>query len=448
MVLIDYSKIKIYIPKITAYYLMSIYFCILNIYAVFLHEAGHNDYVLIYITAFFVITFAVIKYIYNVSNYAGNSLFYKFLIFTSIVFIIYILLYDNPVYALIISSIFSIIYTVNALNLLATYSVMEKDFLNKYKNMININTYIVSFAIVIVCAFVIYCLIHMLNLGTLLYFFDIRYYNSILKLLAEFGRASVDAPVIILGVLFFLTYVLSHIYVFFLSKYRYVFIICALSEYQQIPLSAVYKIPLLLQNSEYKNEAIQNWFQSFIGNYVNNVYLDIDRELIIFNSSKNYEQDEDKNEVIEPPVINNDESSEEAVYSLDNAVKKIEALMAKVVYRGTNLTKSLYTMKLYLEKINKLHTNKLSYDKYIDRINNKYIPYVEYLVEIYLRNIDLKDESLSEVQEKIVYTLDEIAYVLQMIYESKIEFIKFNLEVELDTVDLLIKQKGYSKGIL
>lgn len=68
MVLIDYSKIKIYIPKITAYYLMSIYFCILNIYAVFLHEAGHNDYVLIYITAFFVITFAVIKYIYNVSN--------------------------------------------------------------------------------------------------------------------------------------------------------------------------------------------------------------------------------------------------------------------------------------------------------------------------------------------------------------------------------------------
>ena len=137
MVLIDYSKIKIYIPKITAYYLISIYFCILNIYAVFLHEAGHNDYVLIYITAFFVVTFAVIKYIYNVSNYAGNSLFYKFLIFTSIVFIIYILLYDNPVYALIISSIFSIIYTVNALNLLATYSVMEKDFLNKYKNLVN-----------------------------------------------------------------------------------------------------------------------------------------------------------------------------------------------------------------------------------------------------------------------------------------------------------------------
>lgn len=119
--------------------------------------------------------------------------------------------------------------------------------------------------------------------------------------------------------------------------------------------------------------------------------------------------------------------------------------MARVVYRDTNLTKPLYTMKFYLEKINKLHTDKSSYDKYIDRINNKYIPYIEHLVNIYLRNIDLQDESFSEIQEKIVYTLEEIAYVLQMIYESKIEFIKFNLEVELDTVDLLIKQKGYYK---
>ena len=445
MVLIDYSKIKIYIPKITAYYLMSIYFCILNIYAVFLPEAKHNDSVLIYISALFVITFAVIKYVYNVSNYAGNSIFYKFLIFISIVFIIYVILNDNPVYALIISSIFSIVYTVNVLNLLATYSVMEKDFLNKYKNLVNTNNYVVSFAIVLVCTFIIYCLIHLLNFSVLLYCFDISYPSSTLRVLEKFGRASADTPVMYLGIFVLLTYPLAHIYSFFVSKYQYVFVICALSEYQQIPLSAVYKIPLLLQNSQHKHDVIQNWFQEYIGNYVNHVSLDVYKELITFSGNNNAEQD--KNEVIEPPVINNDESSEEAVYSIDNAVKKIEALMAKVVYRGTNLTKSLYTMKLYLEKINKLHTNKLSYDKYIDRINNKYIPYVEYLVEIYLRNIDLKDESLSEVQEKIVYTLDEIAYVLQMIYESKIEFIKFNLEVELDTVDLLIKQKGYSKGI-
>lgn len=445
MVLIDYSKIEIYIPKVTAYYFMSIYFCILNMYATFLHQAGNNDYVLVHVTALCIITFAVIKYVSNVSNYTSKNLINKFFIFISIVFIIYFIFYYNPVYALIISSIFSIIYTMNALNLLAKYSVMEQDFLNKYKNIINMNTYIVSFSIVIVCAFIIYCLIHMLNFSILLFYFDISSYGSILRLLNEFGRIIVDAPVEFLGILFVLTYALSYIYLFFLSRFQYVFIICALSEYQQIPLSAVYKTSVLLQNSKHKNKDIQSWFQSYIGNFVNNVYLDADRELIIFSSNKNYEQD--KNEVIETPVIN-DESREEAIYSLDNAVKKIEALMAKVVYRGTNLTKTLYTMKFYLEKINILYTNNSSYDKYIDRINNKYIPYIEHLVNIYLRNIDLQDESFSEIQEKIVYTLDEIAYVLQVIYESKTEFIKFNLEVELDTVDLLIKQKGYYKDTL
>ncbi len=334
---------------------------------------------------------------------------------------------------------------MNALNLLAKYSVMEQDFLNKYKNIINMNTYVVSFSIVIVCAFIIYCLIHMLNFSILLFYFDISSYGSILRLLNEFGRKIVDAPVVFLGILFILTYALSYIYLFFLSKYQYVFIICALSEYQQIPLSAVYKVSVLLQNSQHKNKVIQNWFQTYIGNFVNNVYLDADRELIIFSSNENYEQD--KNEVIETPVIS-DESCEEAIYSLDKAVKIIEALMAKVVYRGTNLTKTLYTMKFYLEKINILYTNNSSYDKYIDRINNKYIPYIEHLVNTYLRNIDLQDESFSEIQEKIVYTLEEISYVLQVIYESKIEFIKFNLEVELDTVDLLIKQKGYYKDTL
>lgn len=445
MVSIDYSKVEIYIPKITAYYFMSIYFCILNVYAVFLHEAGRNDYVPVYITVLFIITFAVAKYVYNVANYSNQNLFYIFLISFFIVLVTYFIFHYNPVYSLIISTIFSIVYTVKTLKLLAKYSEMEKDFLDKYENMVNTNTYTVSFYIVIACVFIVYCLIHILNFSILLFCFDTIYYGSTLILLYEFGRRIIDTPVVFLGSLFILTYALAHIYSFFLLKYQYVFIICALSEYQQIPLSAVYKTPVLVQYIQDKNEAAQNWFQMNIGNFVNNVYLDTDRELIIFGSNENKE--EDKYEVIEEPVIN-DESSEEIIYSLDEAVKKVEDLMAKVVYRGTNLTKVLYTMKFYLEKINILHPDKSSYDKYIDRINYKYIPYIEHLVNTYLRNMDLHDESFAEIQEKIVYTLEEIAYVMQVIYASKIEFIKFNLEVELDTVDLLIKQKGYSKDTI
>lgn len=444
MNLIDYSKIQIYIPQITAYYIMSIYFCILNAVAIFLFESHDKDYALAYISALFIITCAVIKYAIDVSMYAGKGIIYKFIILISIVFITYLIFNFTPAYGLIISSLFSIMYTVNTLSLLSKYSSMEQDFLNKYKNMINMNNYIVSFYIVIICAFVIYCLVHMLNFSILVFYFDIGDKSSIFN---SFGELSVDATFLFLAVIASLTYVLFRIYSFFLSKYQYVFIICALSEYKQIPLSVVYKTSGLLQIIQYKNTAIQNWFQTYIGNFVNNVYLDIDKEVIVFKNNENNKQDKDNNKVIDTPVINN-EIREEATYSLDNAIKKIEALMVKVVYRGTNLTNTLFTMKLYLEKINNLHTDKSSYDKYIERINNKYIPYIEHLVDIYLRNIDLQDESFSEIQEKIIYTLDKMSYVLQVIFESKIELIKFNLEVELDTIDLLIKHKGYYKEIL
>ena len=74
-----------------------------------------------------------------------------------------------------------------------------------------------------------------------------------------------------------------------------------------------------------------------------------------------------------------------------------------------------------------------------------YIPYTEYLVNVYLRNIDLNDKSLEDIQDKIIYTIDEIGNVIRAVYENKIDFMKFNLDVELDAVDLMIKQKGYYK---
>lgn len=77
---LDYSKIEIYTPKINAYFLMSIYFCIINMYAVF-HE-----------------------------------------------------------YPLVVSSLSSIISMFYAFKLLMEYKTKEKDFLNKYKDIINFNT--------------------------------------------------------------------------------------------------------------------------------------------------------------------------------------------------------------------------------------------------------------------------------------------------------------------
>ncbi|HIZ89248.1 MAG TPA: hypothetical protein H9804_04825, partial [Candidatus Mucispirillum faecigallinarum] len=288
--------------------------------------------------------------------------------------------------------------------------------------------------------------IYILNFSIFIYYLKLNGSDGLIYVIYRLGKLSVKSPFMFLGLLFAIIYGLSYIYRFSLQRFQYFFMACYLSDYGEIPLYALKQEFGTLKYGN-KQELMQNWFNKNIGSYTKNVKLDKDRALIIFENKINHVLFKDENKVTYTQP-DNESSEKQELYSLDNAIKKVEYLMAKVVYRGTNLTKPLYTMKLYLEKINKLHTNKLSYDKYIDRINNKYIPYTEYLVDTYLRNIDLNDKSLDEIQEKIVYTIDEIAYVIQAVYQSKIEFIKFNLDVELDTVDLLIKQKGYYKDTI
>ena len=262
--------------------------------------------------------------------------------------------------------------------------------------------------------------------------------NDMLQTFVTVGKVLVNIPFIYLSVLFMVTSILSWIYLFSVQKYQYLFIVCYLSEYGEIPIDVVTKS---LKNRD--KDDIVDWYNLNIGSYVKNTHLDIDRKVIVFDKAIIPAPFKDDKDVID---ISDYKSSETPkLYSLDNAVKKLERLMAKAVYKGTNLIKPLYNMRLYLDKINQLHTNKLSYDKYIDRINNKYIPYTEYLVNVYLRNIDLNDKSLEDIQDKIIYTIDEIGNVIRAVYENKIDFMKFSLDVELDAVDLMIKQTGYYK---
>lgn len=443
---LDYSKIEIYTPKINAYFLMSIYFCIINMYAVFLEQAGRRDNVPLYIIFFIILTFVLIKYIHNVSKYAGDGLLYPFIILFCILFVLYAVFHEYPLVVSSLSSIISMFYAFKLFKLLMEYKTKEKDFLNKYKDIINFNTYLVFIAGLMFFVFLAYFFIYILNFSIFIYYLKLNGSDGLIYVIYRLGKLSVKSPFMFLGLLFAIIYGLSYIYRFSLQRFQYFFMACYLSDYGEIPLYALKQEFGTLKYGN-KQELMQNWFNKNIGSYTKNVKLDKDRALIIFENKINHVLFKDENKVTYTQP-DNESSEKQELYSLDNAIKKVEYLMAKVVYRGTNLTKPLYTMKLYLEKINKLHTNKLSYDKYIDRINNKYIPYTEYLVDTYLRNIDLNDKSLDEIQEKIVYTIDKIAYVIQAVYQSKIEFIKFNLDVELDTVDLLIKQKGYYKDTI
>ncbi len=354
------------------------------------------------------------------------------------------------VYAVFLCIIINVLYALYTLFMLAFYGSMHKKFINKYENMINSDKYNANFLVVFIVSLLSFIILFVLNAAyvvnnvPILKFYFMFNDNFLLNFLSEKSYSfETITEYIYPSYILISAGIFSIIFIFytvFLLNYRYVFVLLPLSRYTNtIPLSAVTS---KFNKDNVDKNALLQWFNDYISNYIKNVSLDMENSMIVFNK---YDLTENNQQECFEYC---DNSNEDTVYSLDEAIKKLDELMGLVVYKGTNLTSILYNMKEYFEKINKLHTNKLSYDKYIDRINNKYISYIEHLVNTYLRNIDLQDESFSEIQEKIVYTLEEIDYVLQVIYESKTEFIKFNLEVELDTVDLLIKQKGYYKDTL
>ena len=73
---------------------------------------------------------------------------------------------------------------------------------------------------------------------------------------------------------------------------------------------------------------------------------------------------------------------------------------------------------------------------------------MEYLVDTYLQNILLRDEKINKLQEKIVESLNNILEVFKSMYESNMEYIAFNIENEIDAMELLIRQKGLIKESL
>ena len=230
-------------------------------------------------------------------------------------------------------------------------------------------------------------------------------------------------------------------YAHFLTRSQYVFILCPLSEYGQIPLSIITS----KFNGNSNKALMLAWFKENIGNYIKSVYLDTENKMIIFENAEIKENHKENN----TPILQEEATDYEyVIYSLDESIKKIDTLMARVVHNGTHLTGVLYNMKSYLEKINILHKDKRKYNKNIDRINNRYIPYVEYLVDTYLQNILLRDEKINKLQEKIVESLNNILEVFKSMYESNMEYIAFNIENEIDAMELLIRQKGLIKESL
>lgn len=420
---IDYSKIEIKLSKIIINVIISVYFYGLSILLIINYRRTlfdlHSFHDTLYPFIFLALLLVISIFIYNIHRRTPIISLFIFCFFALISFFI------QRELGFLLSIFASFIYAVYSLSLLVIYDRKYKDFIKKYNNMINFKKFKAYF-------FAVFFLLLLYYLFLVIYeSYNIYQYIKPLKRDSDY-IVHLFVPL----VTFFFVMILSAVFLF---DSRYVFILCPLSEYKQVPLSAV---TFIFNSGILDEHYMRKWFNDKIGIYMNGVSLDAASSMIVFNEHSLTENS--KYEFIKYFDYNN----EKAVYRLDEAIKKLDELIGLVVYKGTNLTNILYSMKECLEKINKLHMHKSSYDKYIENINNKYIPNVEYLVKTYLKNIDLNDEAYADVQKKIVYTLEELAHIMYTIYKSKTELVKFNLDVELDTIDLLIRQKGYYKYLI
>ena len=398
MTLQDYSKLEINLPKVMLNFTLSVYFYCLAMFNSITFTHYFADYKIADIfsiemaAAFLVILLAtifIIKNIYNLYHTIKSTSLYIFL--ASILFVL-------------ISSVFSVIKG----SLLIIYGRRHENFINKYQHMIKQDKYVANFYI----NFTIF-LFYFLFLAMLVFF--AFYSNSIDK--------TDYLTYVFLPILLFI-FVLSLYYVF-LFNVRYVYILCPLSKYGSIPLI---HITSKFNKVNIDNDELQQWFQRNINSYLNNITLDIDDKIIIFgNTDLTFKHPKEQN----------------LACNLEYSLKLIDKLIESTAYLQADITNILCDMKLYMEKINILHEDK--YSKYITRINQRYIPYIEYLVKTYLKNIKLEDESIANIQEKIILSLNSISEVFKLIYESDMEYMKFNIENEIEAMELLIRQKGYVK---
>lgn len=410
MTLQDYSKLEINLPKVMLNFTLSVYFYCLAMFNSITFAHYFADYKIADIfsiemaAAFLVILLAtifIIKNIYNLYHTIKSALLYIFL--ASILFVLI-----SSAFSLFLSMVASLSYAVYTLSLLIIYGRRHESFINKYQNMIKHDKYVANFYI----NFTIF-LFYFLFIAMLVFF--AFYSNSIDK--------TDYLTYVFLPILLFI-FVLSLYYVF-LFNVRYVYILCPLSKYGSIPLT---NITSKFNKVNIDNDELQQWFQRNIGSYLNNVSLDIDDKIIIFGNTA---------------LKSNQHNERNMAYNLENSLKLIDNLITGTANQREDITNILCDMKVYMEKINILHEDK--YSKYITRINQRYIPYIEYLVKTYLKNIKLEDESIANIQEKIILSLNSISEVFKLIYESDMEYMKFNIENEIEAMELLIRQKGYVK---
>lgn len=428
MVLLDYSKLEVNIIKIFLNLVISVFF---YCFAMFIAVRGEffefSFEIIFFIIIMLLLAVFIIKYICSLYKYTKKIPLYIFL-FLFIIAIICCFYYSDM--WIILFLFISILYALYTLSLVIYYGIRHRRFIKIYESMIKFEQYSPNFFGV--------------------FFIFIAYYVYLAAMVVRAATPETNDNGYLMYI-FFPLVILRFIRIpcyRLLLDYQYVFSLCPLSEYGKIPISVITEpisyIKKVVNKKNVDKDVVKRWFHFFIEKYLKDVSLDIEQKLIIFNNIKTDETNENKSQ----KLLANKDNNKCVMHNLDEAINKIDTLMGRLVYSGTNLIGILYNMKLYLEKINILQKDKQKYNETINIINKRFIPYVEYLVDTYLQNILLKDETLNHIQEKIVQSLKNMLEMFKSMYESNMEYLSYNIENDMNAIELLNKQEGLKKDII
>lgn len=137
------------------------------------------------------------------------------------------------------------------------------------------------------------------------------------------------------------------------------------------------------------------------------------------------------------------EKQKENNQTLHNAIRVVDDFI-KELSDDENIKEIISNIQNVLIKIDNYHNGEeYKFNKYINIINNKYMPYIEKLILSYINNKELPNDITKEMQEKIIDSLKDIDDVLGKILLQMYNMNMLELESYMDAFDVILSQNGY-----
>lgn len=347
-----------------------------------------------------ILFFAVGKLIYAVHSRV-DKVIYSYIIFGLVLVFLAIFIPEGAFRTFLSVSLYviSIVYMLSALYKIFLVQKMANVIDKYYGKYINTNNfkpnYIISFAIMVSYIILIYPVI----------LTDVISNNSYILITVLYAVS------IIAGIIIYFT----------LYRYKYAYYVICSKEKKYIFIETLCNEEDVLK---YK------WFMANVEPYVNNIGYDNSKKAVYFYSDVEISKNN--------TVIDDNQTLYTAINSIGSLIEKLD---------NEDVKETACNIKDELVKIDNYNKAEYKFNKYIQNINDRYIPYIEKLILSYINNKELPDDITQEMQQKINDSLKQINDVLKKILLKMYNMNMLELESYMDVFDVVISQNGYKDNV-